>query len=165
MSQPQSNNPEDATHDYPRAIAGKNPTVSTQILLAAPFYHKTVIKCLLDVPDSMYHMCLCAAAEVYQTGMVATAFESVVDLAQDLPARSKVRRRVQINELKKYQRPKLVSHLQSVGILPTGLGWLVVRWFVLPFLLELLKEWSIGPDEQDDAKSQPEPESDPETWI
>lgn len=132
--------------EYPRALAAKSAVQATSIINAVPYYAQTVEKCLLNVPDSMFSMCLCAAAEVYQTGQIASAFEAVVDLAPEKGVNSKVRRRIQIKELKN-QREKIITQLQSVGILPAGFGWLIVRWFVLPFLLELLKEWSIGPDE------------------
>lgn len=148
-------------NDFPRATFAKSAIDATTIICGLPTYQKIVNECLIDVPDSMFNMCLCAAAEIYKTGMLATAFESVVDLAPGRKVNSKVRRKVQLKELKN-QRTKIVSQLQQVGILPAGFGWLIVRWFVLPFLLELLKQWSIGPDDPDQVNSDGE---DHETWV
>jgi hypothetical protein len=137
--------------EYPRAIAAKSSIQATTIINASPYFAKTVEKCLMDVPDMLYSVCLCSAAEVYATGMLATAHDAVVDLAPEKRSNSKVRRKIQIKELKN-QRGKIIVQLQAVGILPTGFGWLIVKWFVIPFLLELLKEWSIGPDEDGELK-------------
>jgi hypothetical protein len=145
--------------DFPRATFAKSAIEATTIICGLPTYQKIVNECLIDVPDSMFNMCLCAAAEIYKTGMLATAFESVVDLAPGRKVNSKVRRKIQLKELKN-QRTKIVGQLQQVGILPTGFGWMFIRWFVLPFLMELLKQWAIGPDEGDD-----EPDKDHETWV
>lgn len=133
---------------FPRAIAAKSTIQATTIINASPEYAKTVEKCLMEVPDMMYSVCLCSAAEIYATGMLAAASDAAIDIALDRLPNSKVSRKLQIRELKNH-RAKIISQLQSVGILPTGFGWLVVRWFVIPFLLELLKEWSIGPDDDD----------------
>ena len=135
---------------FPRAIAAKSAIKATAIINASPSYAKTVEKCLMDVPDAMYFTCLCSAAEIYATGMLATAHDAVADLAPEKKGNSGVRRKLQIKELKN-QRVKIINQLQSVGILPTGFGWLIIRWFVIPFLLDLLKEWSIGPDDIPEA--------------
>lgn len=145
--------------DYPRATFAKSAIDATTIICGLPSYQKIVNQCLIDVPDSMFNMCLCAAAEVYKNGMIAAAFDASLDLEDPRKKqKSRVIRREQIKVLKGH-RTKIVGQLQEVGILPAGFGWLIVRWFVLPFLLELLKQWSIGPDESDDV------EPDPETWV
>jgi hypothetical protein len=137
--------------DFPRAIFAKTPSDASSILGKTPSYQKIVNECLIDVPDTMFHMCQCAAAEVYQTGMLAMAHDAVLNIVEEWKGNSKARRKIQVKVLKS-QRGKVVNQLQSVGILPTGLGWFLVKWFVLPFLLELLKRWSIGPD--DDLQDQ-----------
>ena len=147
--------------DFPRATFAKSAVDATTIICGLPSYQKIVNECLIDVPDSMFNMCLCASAEIYKTGMLATAFESVVDLASEKKRDSRVRRRIQIKELKN-QRNKIVGQLQTVGIFPAGFGWMFIRWFVLPFLLELLKRWAIGPDEDDEKESE---SKDHEGWI
>jgi hypothetical protein len=151
--------------DFPRATFAKSAVDATIIICGLPTYQKIVNECLIDVPDSMFNMCLCAAAEIYKNGMIATAFDAALDLEeprkrQNQKQKSRVVRREQIKVLK-FHRAKIVSQLQEVGILPAGFGWLFVRWFVLPFLLELLKQWSIGPDELDEVQS----ETDNETWV
>lgn len=132
--------------DYPLAIFAKTPTEATRILGETPFFQKIVNECLIDAPDSMFHMCQCAAAEVYKTGMLATAHNAVMDLGDEWKDSPKAQRKIQVKVLKG-QREKVVRQLQSVRILPTGLGWFLVKWFVLPFLLDVLKRWSIGSDE------------------
>lgn len=132
--------------NFPQATFAQTAIQATAILNSIPIYQRIVNECLLDVPDSMFDMCLCASAEVYKTGMLATAFESVVDLGEEFKNSPKARRKLQVKGLKE-QRTKIFGQLQTVGILPTGLCWLLVRWFVLPFLLDLLKRWAIGPDE------------------
>lgn len=132
--------------DYPRATFAKTPVDATAIINNLPSYRKIVNECLLDVPDMMYSMCLCAAAEIYQTGMLAKSHAVVSSVGDEWKKRPKVQRRMQMKELR-HQRDMVVIKLQEVGILPTGFGWLFVKWFVVPFLLELLKRWSIGPDE------------------
>jgi hypothetical protein len=147
--------------DFPRATFAKSAVDATAIICGLPTYQKIVNECLLDVPDSMFNMCLCAAAEIYKNGMIAAAFDASLDLEDPRKKqKSRVVRREQIKVLK-FHRAKIVSQLQEVGILPAGFGWLIVRWFVLPFLLELLKQWSIGPDELDEVQS----ETDHETWV
>lgn len=147
--------------DFPRATFAKSAVDATTIICGLPSYQKIVNQCLIDVPDSMFNMCLCAAAEVYKNGMIATAFDASLDLEDPRKKqKSRVIRREQIKVLK-FHRTKIVGQLQDVGILPAGFGWLIVRWFVLPFLLELLKQWSIGPDEPDEVQ----PETDNETWV
>lgn len=131
---------------YPSAIFAKSPASAMSIIGAVPYYAAVVDASIKHVPDTMYHMCLCAAAEIYQTGMLASSFEAVVDLGEEFKAKTVVRRKIQIKELKN-QRTKIVGNLQSSGILPAGLGWMLVRWIVLPFLLDLLKLWAIGPDD------------------
>jgi len=149
-------------NDFPRATFAKSAIDATTIICGLPSYQKIVNECLIDVPDSMFNMCLCAAAEIYKNGMLATAFESAIDLEEPRKKhKSRVIRKEQIKVLKGH-RTKIVSQLQEVGILPAGFGWLIVRWFVLPFLLELLKQWSIGPDESDEVE---QVDPDHETWV
>lgn len=145
-----------ANIDFPRATFAKSAIDATTIICGLPSYQKIVNECLIDVPDSMFNMCLCAAAEIYKNGMLATAFDASLDLEnphkrQNQKQKSGVVRKEQIKVLKGH-RTKIVGQLQEVGILPAGFGWLLVRWFVLPFLLELLKQWSIGPDESDEVE-------------
>lgn len=148
--------------DFPRATFAKSAIEATTIICGLPTYQKIVNECLIDVPDSMFNMCLCAAAEVYKNGMLATAFDASLDLERPHKKQnSRVVRKEQIKVLKGH-RTKIVGQLQEVGILPAGFGWLLVRWFVLPFLLNLLKQWSIGPDESDQVNSDGE---DHETWV
>lgn len=145
--------------DFPRATFAKSAIDATTIICGLPSYQKIVNECLIDVPDSMFNMCLCAAAEIYKAGMLATAFEASLDLENPhKKQKSRAIRREQIKVLKGH-RTKIVGQLQEVGILPAGFGWMFVRWFVLPFLLELLKQWSIGSDESDPV------ETDNETWV
>lgn len=145
--------------DFPRATFAKSAIDATTIICGLPSYQKVVNECLIDVPDSMFNMCLCAAAEIYKNGMLATAFDASLDLENPhKKQKSLAIRREQIKVLKGH-RTKIVAQLQEVGILPAGFGWIFVRWFVLPFLLELLKQWSIGPDESDPV------ETDNETWV
>jgi hypothetical protein len=140
--------------DFPRATFAKSAIDATTIIGGLPLYQKIVNECLIDVPDSMFNMCLCAAAEVYKNGMIATAFDAALDLEEPREKhKSRVIRREQIKVLK-FHRTKIVGQLQEVGILPAGFGWMIVRWFVLPFLLELLKQWSIGPDESDEVETE-----------
>lgn len=147
--------------DFPRATFAKSAIDATTIICGLPSYQKIVNECLIDVPDSMFNMCLCAAAEIYKNGMLATAFDASLDLENPhKKQKSRVIRKEQIKVLKGH-RAKIVGQLQEVGILPAGFGWMFVRWFVLPFLLELLKQWSIGPDESD----QVETDIDHETWV
>ena len=150
--------------DFPRATFAKSAIDATTIICGLPSYQKIVNQCLIDVPDSMFNMCLCAAAETYKNGMLATAFTAANDLEEPhKKQKSRVIRREQIKVLKGH-RTRIVGQLQEVGILPAGFGWLLVRWFVLPFLLNLLKEWSIGPDETDPVETV-DPDPDHETWI
>lgn len=150
--------------DFPRATFAKSAIDATTIICGLPSYQKIVNQCLIDVPDSMFNMCLCSAAEIYKNGMLATAFSFANDLEDPKKKhKSKVIRKEQIKVLKGH-RTKIVGQLQEVGILPAGFGWLLVRWFVLPFLLNLLKEWSIGPDETDPVETV-DPDHDYETWI
>lgn len=140
--------------DFPRATFAKSAVQATTIICGLPSYQKIVNECLIDVPDSMFNMCLCAAAEIYKNGMLATAFTAANDLEEPQKKnKSRVIRREQIKVLKGH-RTKIIGQLQEVGILPAGFGWLLVRWFVLPFLLELLKQWSIGPDELDEVETE-----------
>lgn len=141
--------------DFLRATFAKSAIDATTIICGLPSYQKIVNECLIDVPDSMFNMCLCSAAEIYKNGMLATAFTAANDLEEPRKKqKSRVIRREQIKVLKGH-RARIVGQLQEVGILPAGFGWMFVRWFVLPFLLELLKQWSIGPDESDqDEKEQ-----------
>lgn len=132
---------------YPSATFAKSPASASAIIQALPYYAAVVDASIKNIPDSMYNMCLCSAAEIYQTGMLASSFEAVVDLGEEYKAKTGVRRKIQIKELKN-QRTKIVGNLQASGILPAGFGWLLVRWIVLPFVLELLKLWAIGPDDQ-----------------
>lgn len=132
--------------EYPRATFAQSSFQATAIINNLPSYRKIVNECLLDVPDMMYSMCLCAAAEIYQTGILSKAHEAVSSVGDEWKKRPKVQRRMQMKELR-HQRDMVVVKLQEVGILPTGFGWIFVKWFVVPFLLELLKLWSIGPDE------------------
>lgn len=132
---------------YPSAIFAKTPASAMSIIQTAPYYAAVVDASIKNVPETMYHMCLCAAAEIYKTGMLASSFEAVVDLGEEYGRNSGVRRKIQLKELKN-QRTKIVGNLQASGILPTGLGWFLVRWIVLPFVLELLKRWAIGPDDE-----------------
>jgi len=132
---------------YPSAIFAKTPASATSIIKAVPYYAAVVDDSIKNVPDTMHNMCLCSAAEIYQTGMLASSFEAVVDLGEEYSRNSGVRRKIQVKELKN-QRAKIVGNLQASGILPAGLGWLLVRWIVLPFVLELLKRWAIGPDDE-----------------
>lgn len=41
----------------------------------------------------------------------------------------------------KLLRSSAVRDLQAVGILPSGIAWLFVRWVILPFLFDLIKRW------------------------
>jgi len=44
-------------------------------------------------------------------------------------------------------RKEAVRELKKVGILPGGIVWFLIRWFVIPFLSELLREWIFGEGE------------------
>ena len=132
--------------EYLRAIAAKTPAAATVILQANPLFREVVQKELEKIPEDHWERCLCVAAEAYQTGMILSAFNTTFSIGEHLPKRA--RRREQVKQLKD-ERRKIVQHCQAVGILPAGLGWLFIRWLVLPFLFEILKKWTIGDDDSD----------------
>ena len=89
--------------DFPRATFVKSAIEATTIICGLPSYQKIVNECLIDVPDSMFNMCLCSAAEIYKNGMLATAFDASLDLEnphkrQNQKQKSRVVRKEQIKD-------------------------------------------------------------------
>lgn len=86
-------------------------------------------------------MCRRAAAALVQSGRLDSMAVPILK-SSNLPEESR-RRRVQRKELKRH-RSQAIQELQAVGFLPTGLGWLVVRWVVVPFLTRLISMYVFG---------------------
>jgi hypothetical protein len=102
---------------------------------------EVVYRNLRSVPKQHARVCLNAVAEAQATGMLAMAMSSVSTISSELSDRAI--RKQQLRELKAH-RSRIVQHCQAVGILPSGLTWFLLRWVVLPFLLQVLTQWTLG---------------------
>lgn len=95
-----------------------------------------------DKPDDQKETAKACAAYLYHTGFLDSMVIPILDSA-DHPNKS-IRRKLQRRELKR-QRQRAVDLLQADGIIPSGSMWLLfARWFVLPFLMDLLRNWVYG---------------------
>lgn len=141
--------------NFPGATFAKSPDEAHLILSAVPRF-KQIVDCSLDqststsAPDpEKRSMVECGIAECWKNGLIAEAFEDAFHVqltgANDVPVMAKTRhiKREQVKQLKQ-NRAKMVNHLQNVGIFPTGFSWMLIQWFVLPVLLEVLKRWCLN---------------------
>lgn len=97
------------------------------------------------VSDEDRVRCRKCAAYLLESGFLDDCVIPILD-ASDHPDKW-TRRKMQQAELKSHAK-KAVEQLQAVEILPTGLLWFtVVRWFVMPFLRELILRWVFGDDD------------------
>lgn len=141
--------------NFPRATFAKSPSEAHLILSAVPRF-KQIVDCsfgqlTFDLDPEKRSMVECGIAECWQNGLIAEAFEDACQVQAaastdgDIPNRVRGRhvKREQVKQLKQ-NRAKMVNHLQNVGIFPTGFSWMLIQWFVLPVLLEVLRRWCLN---------------------